>query len=69
MKEEFYKNNIFTPIHWPKKNVAISGDNEIYNNELSLICDQRYTIEDMRRQVEVLKNFIDGERRLGNIYC
>lgn len=32
----------------------------IYKNELSLICDQRYTEEDMNRIVETIKAFMEG---------
>lgn len=49
------KNKIYCPIHWPKPNGCESN---IYNMELSLICDQRYGIEDMERIVSTLREVI-----------
>ena len=49
------KNEIYCPIHWPKPEGCESN---IYNNELSLICDQRYGIKDMERIVSTLKEVI-----------
>lgn len=47
---------IYCPIHWSKP-AMIPADfkaNKIYDTELSLICDQRYTTEDMQRIVDVI---------------
>lgn len=49
------KNEIYCPVHWPKPEGCESN---IYNQELSLICDQRYGIEDMERIVSVIKEVI-----------
>jgi hypothetical protein len=49
------KNEIYCPVHWPKPEVCESN---IYDLELSLICDQRYGIEDMNRIVSVLKEVV-----------
>lgn len=49
------KNEIYCPVHWPKPEGCESN---IYNQELSLICDQRYGIEDMERIVSTLKEVI-----------
>lgn len=48
-------NRIYCPVHWPKPEGCESN---IYNLELSLICDQRYGIEDMERMVSVLLEVI-----------
>lgn len=32
----------------------------VYANELSLVCDQRYTEEDMKRMVKVINDFMKG---------
>ncbi len=42
---------IYCPIHWPKPNGCESN---LYDMELSLICDQRYNEEDMKRIVMAL---------------
>lgn len=47
---------IYCPIHWPK-NALISHEmkvNHIFDTELSLICDQRYGLEDMQRIIEII---------------
>ncbi len=46
------ENSIYCPVHWPKPEGAESN---LYERELSLICDQRYNEEDMERIVTVLK--------------
>ncbi len=57
IRNKMFKNNIFTPIHWPYESGKLSGTrkNRIYDIELSLICDQRYSIKDMEKQIEVLR--------------
>lgn len=51
---------IYCPVHWPISDAhrGISRRAEkIYQSELSLICDQRYTEKDMERILEVIRNF------------
>lgn len=53
-------NEIFCPIHWPKSNYHSKFSQraeEIYNQELSLVCDQRYDFEDMERMVSCIKKY------------
>lgn len=45
-------NQIYCPVHWPRPDGCVSN---LYDHELSLICDQRYDEEDMERLVSVLK--------------
>lgn len=54
------KNEIYCPVHWPvSKYHRLDRRTEfIYKNELSLVCDQRYTEEDMNRIVETIKMFM-----------
>lgn len=60
VRNAFFSDNIFTPIHWSYESKDLNGDkkNPIYDKELSLICDQRYSLEDMERQIRVLKRCI-----------
>ena len=51
VREHLTKNEIYCPVHWPKPEGCESN---IYDMELSLICDQRYGIEDMKRIVSTL---------------
>jgi len=49
LRERLFKRNIFAPIHWPLKDKKLQGENKLYEEELSLICDHRYNIKDMER--------------------
>ena len=59
LRRYLIKHEMYCPVHWPvsmyhklDKRAEI-----IYKNELSLVCDQRYTEEDMQRMVETIKDF------------
>jgi hypothetical protein len=58
IRMEMFKNKIFTPIHWPYESEMLNGSvkNQLYETELSLICDQRYFLDDMQRQLDILCN-------------
>jgi dTDP-4-amino-4,6-dideoxygalactose transaminase len=54
------EHDIYCPVHW-----SISGHHRLsekerflYDNELSLVCDQRYTEEDMSRMVDTIRLFL-----------
>lgn len=57
VRRKLIEEQIYCPIHWPKPVQVPAGfrANEIYDTELSLVCDQRYTIEDMVRLSNVIK--------------
>ncbi len=50
---------IYCPVHWPLS--AVHGDVKdslpLYRDSLSLVCDQRYTEQDMYRVCEAVKDF------------
>ena len=53
---------IYCPVHWP---ISIyhrlnTLTEQIYMNELSLICDQRYNEDDMIRMIDAIKAFWKG---------
>ena len=50
------ENEIYCPIHWPHPNSDCESN--LYDLELSLICDHRYNEEDMNRIVQVINNKI-----------
>lgn len=60
LRKKLIEEKIYCPIHWQISEYHNIGKNEeyIYNNELSLVCDQRYTTDDMNRMVKVIKEFI-----------
>ena len=56
------ENRIYCPIHWPISkyhNLSLQEKN-IYDQEISLICDQRYGLEEMDKIVKVVKRFLKG---------
>lgn len=58
VRKRLIEEQIYCPIHWPK-NHMITPDmevNKIFDTELSLICDQRYSVVDMERIVKVINN-------------
>ena len=59
LKQYLINNEIYCPIHWPVSKFHQLDDKTqyIYENELSLVCDQRYIEEDMYRMVKTIKQF------------
>ncbi len=59
LRRYLIKNEIYCPVHWPVSDYhRLDGKEQfIYDNEMSLVCDQRYTEEDMYRMVKTIKEF------------
>lgn len=60
LRKYLIANSIYCPIHWPLSDLhrGISSRAEIvYDQELSLICDQRYEPKDMLRIADRVKEF------------
>lgn len=57
VRKKLIEAQIYCPIHWPKpaQIPANFEANRIYDTELSLICDQRYDINDMKRIIETIQ--------------
>ncbi len=55
IRDNLSRHGIYCPVHWPKPEGCRSN---LYDMELSLVCDQRYGIEDMERLVSVLNTSI-----------
>lgn len=55
----FIENGVFCPVHWPKNEVHRLNDvtAEIYDRELSVVCDQRYDAADMERIVRLVYEY------------
>lgn len=54
--KKMIENKIYCPIHWPKNNLVTEDMkvNHIFDTELSLVCDQRYGLEEMKKLVKNL---------------
>lgn len=53
-------NAVYCPVHWPKSsfhNGISKRADMLYNQELSLICDQRYKEEEMKHIVELIRMY------------
>lgn len=55
--------DIYCPVHWPisKYHKLTNQTKQIYENELSLVCDHRYMEDDMDRIIETIREFWKGE--------
>ena len=51
LRNHLIEMGIYCPVHWPEVMGAPVG---VRTNELSLICDQRYTEGDMQAIVDVI---------------
>lgn len=61
IRKKMFKKNIFLPYHWPKSKILKSTNsfaNTLYKNELSLIIDQRYSINEMQSIINILKEYV-----------
>ena len=49
------QNQVYCPIHWP--DAQTGGGEMLYAQELSLLCDQRYTAADIEWEMNLIKEF------------
>ncbi|MBR5272794.1 MAG: hypothetical protein IKU25_05300 [Clostridia bacterium] len=56
LKKHLIENKVFCPVHWPYSKWH-GEKSDIYDTELSLVCDQRYTKEDMEYICSIIKEF------------
>lgn len=57
VRQRLIESQIYCPVHWPKPKMDIESN--LYDMELSLICDQRYKEEDMRRIASTIRAFYE----------
>lgn len=62
LRKYLSENGIYCPIHWQKSdnNYTYGEVSEIYEEELSIICDQRYNTDDMNRIVNTIKKIMNN---------
>lgn len=53
VRKYLVQNNIYCTVHWPHNNEDFSSN--IFAQELSLTCDQRYDADDMNKVIHFLK--------------
>lgn len=54
-RKKLFSQNIFCPIHWPLDGLKLERGAFMAAHELSIIIDQRYDIDDMKRILSVLE--------------
>lgn len=61
LKRYLIANDIYCPVHWElsKYHEISQKEKNIYDTELSLICDQRYTEREMYHIIDAIKKFGD----------
>lgn len=65
IRNELIINNIYCPIHWPIDQRYPYSNTFYHQRELSLICDQRYGLEEMRKQILILsKSLMDYKNNI-----
>ena len=59
LRDYLVGNKVYCPVHWPKSHSLpdTTRADAFYNSELSLVCDQRYGERQMRKIVDLIKNY------------
>lgn len=62
LRRYLIQHEVYCPIHWPVSEYHKLDGRELFlfENELSLVCDQRYTEEDMYRMIDLIERFWKG---------
>lgn len=60
LRQYLTNNDVYCPVHWPLSEQHLINDTELYNECLSLVCDQRYTPADMERVIVLINEFCGG---------
>ncbi len=55
IRRKMFKEHIFCPVHWPLDGLSVECGRYMAEHELSLIIDQRYGLDDMRKQLIIIK--------------
>lgn len=57
LRQHLIEQNIYCPVHWPLSVLHHISNRFLYDNSLSLVCDQRYAAEDMIRCGKAVNDF------------
>ena len=55
LRDFLIKNKVYLPIHWPQEEKI----NNIFDKELSLICDQRYSTFQIQQYLDLILDFLE----------
>ena len=70
LRKYLIQNEIYCPVHWPVSTYHKLTEREqyLYENELSLVCDQRYSKEDMDRTVTLIRMYWEEHSSAHSFY-
>lgn len=54
VRKALFRNHVFCPIHWPLEGMQVKKGAEMAEHELSIIIDQRYTLNDMNFMLNII---------------
>ena len=62
LRRYLIRESIYCPVHWPVSayHRLTEPERVLYDNELSLVCDQRYQRDDMQRMAAKIKEFMEA---------
>lgn len=60
LRQYLINNDVYCPVHWPLSTLHEIKNKYLYENTLSLVCDQRYNIADMERIAGLINKFYRG---------
>ena len=57
LRKHLIDKQIYLPIHWPlEENI-----NNIFNKEISLVCDQRYDVDEIEEYINLILNYLNNK--------
>ena len=59
LRRHLIEHSVYCPVHWPKTELhrLTERAEQIYDQELSIVCDQRYGSRDMERILDLIRAF------------
>lgn len=60
LRKKLIENAVYCPVHWPLSELHDKNNTCLFENCLSLVCDQRYTTADMGRIIAIVNEFCGG---------
>jgi dTDP-4-amino-4,6-dideoxygalactose transaminase len=61
IRMELKNKNIYCPIHWPRFQEVFAKKSKLYDEQLSLVIDQRYNFENMTLILNTIENCLVNE--------
>ena len=58
LRRQLIDRKIYIPSHWEKSSYILDNTCNIYGREMSLICDQRYSIDTIKKYMKIIKSLI-----------